>query len=65
MSAIERLVDILVGGYRWGLHPLKVLFALVMAALIVCVADWQLRARTKAIEQDEERVRRLPHTRRR
>jgi hypothetical protein len=65
VSAIERLVDILAGGYRWGLHPLKVLVALVMPALIVGLADWQLRVRTKAIEQDEERVRQLPRTRRR
>ena len=44
---------------------MKVLVALVIPALIVCLADWQLRVRTKAIEQDEERVRRLPHARRR
>ena len=65
MSAIERLVDILAGGYRWGLHPLKVFVALVVPALIVWLAEWRLRALTRAIEQDEERVRRLPHTRRR
>ena len=44
---------------------MKVLLALVMPALIVWLADWQLRVRTKAIEQDEERVRPLPRTRRR
>ena len=65
MVAIERLVDILAGGYRWGLHPVKVLVALVMPALIVSLADWQLRVRTRAIEQEEERVRQLPGTRRR
>ena len=59
MSTIERLVDVLAGGYRWGLHPLKVLVALVMPALIVCLADWQLRVRTKAIEQQEEQLGRL------
>ena len=44
---------------------MKVLVALVMPALIVCLADWQLRVRTKAIEQDDERVRQLPRTRQR
>jgi len=47
------------------LHPVKVLVALVMPALIVSLADWQLRVRTRAIEQEEERVRQLPGTRRR
>ena len=56
MSTIERLVDILAGGYRWGLHPLKVFAALVAPALIVWVADWRLRVRTKAIEQQEEQL---------
>ena len=64
MSAIERLVDILAGQYRWGLHPLKVFVALVIPALIVWLADWRLRVRTEAIERDEERVRRLPSTHR-
>jgi hypothetical protein len=64
VSTIQRLVDILLGEYRWGLHPLKVLIALVMPALIVWLADRQLRERTEAIEE-EEPVRRLPRTRRR
>lgn len=59
MSTIERLVDVLAGGFRWGLHPLKVFVALVAPALIVCVADWRLRVRTKAIEQQEEQLGRL------
>ncbi|HKP14654.1 MAG TPA: hypothetical protein VJT85_01250 [Gemmatimonadaceae bacterium] len=62
MSAIERLIDILAGAYRWGLHPLKVFVALVMPALIVWLADWRLRVRTRAIEQAEDRVRQQPHT---
>jgi len=50
VSAIERLVDILAGGYRWGSHPLKVFVALVVPALIVWLADRRLRVRTEAIE---------------
>ena len=65
MSTIERLVDVLAGQYRWGLHPLKVFLALVMPALIVWLADWWLRARSKAIENGEEQVRRLLPIRRR
>ena len=64
MSAIERVVEFLAGSYRWGLHPMKVLVALVVPALIVWLADRHLRARTEAIEQEEERVRRLPGIRR-
>ena len=65
MSTIERLVEILAGGFRWGLHPLKVLVALVVPVLAVWLADRRLRVRTEAIEQEEERVRRLPRIRRR
>jgi hypothetical protein len=60
VSAIERLIDILAGRIPLGIASPEGAVALVMPALIVCIADWQLRARTKAIEQDEERVRRLP-----
>ena len=65
MPAIERLVEILAGEYRWGLHPLKVFVALVVPALIVWLADRRLRARMEVIEKEEEQVRRLPRTRRR
>jgi len=44
---------------------LKVFLALVMPALIVWLADWWLRARSKAIENGEEQVRRLLPIRRR
>ena len=64
MPTIERLVDLLAGGYRWGLHPLKVFVALVVPVLIVWIADRYLRVRTEAVEQEEERVRRLPSIRR-
>ena len=65
MPTIERLVDVLAGEYRWGLHPLKVFVALVVPALIVWLADRLLRARTSVIEEEQKRVRRLPRTRRR
>jgi hypothetical protein len=65
VPTIERLVDVLAGEYRWGLHPLKVFVALVVPALIVWLADRLLRARTSVIEEEQKRVRRLPRTRRR
>jgi hypothetical protein len=65
VPAIERLVEILAGEYRWGLHPLKVFVALLVPALIVWLADRRLRARTEVIQKEEEQVRRLPRTRRR
>lgn len=44
---------------------MKVLVALVVPVLAVWLADRRLRVRTEAIEQEEERVRRLPRIRRR
>jgi hypothetical protein len=60
VSSLERLVDILAGGYRWGLHPLKVFVALVVPALIVWLADRRLRVRMEAIKEEEEQVLRQP-----
>ena len=65
MQTIQRLVDLLAGGYRWGLHPLKVFVALVVPALVIWLADRWLRARAEAIEAEEERVQQLPRVRRR
>lgn len=65
MQTIQRLVDLLAGGYRWGLHPLKVFVALVVPALVIWLADRWLRVRAEAIEAEEERVRQLPRVRRR
>jgi hypothetical protein len=65
VPTIERLVQVFAAQYRWGLHPMKLLAALLAPALIVWLADWRLRARTEAIEEEEARLRRLPRTRRR
>lgn len=60
MSALLRLVEGIVGQYRWGLHPLKVFIALLLPLAIVWLADRWLRGRTRAIEEEEARLRRLP-----
>jgi hypothetical protein len=65
VPTIERLVEVFAARYRWGLHPMKLLAALLAPALIVWLADWRLRVRTEAIEEEEARIRRLPRTRRR
>jgi len=53
VSAIERLIDILSAQYRWGLHPLKLLLALLVPLLIVWLADRRLRALTETIPGQE------------
>jgi hypothetical protein len=65
VTTLERLVEFLAAQYRWGLHPLKLFAALLVPVVIVWLADRRLRARTAALVQEEERVRRLPRARRR
>jgi hypothetical protein len=64
VQALERLVQLLAAQYRWGLHPLKLLVALLVPVVIVWLADRRLRARTAGIVAEEARVRDLPRTRR-
>jgi hypothetical protein len=61
VSVIERLIELLAAQYRWGLHPLKVLAALLVPVAMIWVADRRLRARTAAPKGEEERLQRLPH----
>lgn len=65
MSTLERLVDAIAGQYRWGLHPLKVLIALLLPVVIVWLADRSIRTRTHLIEEAAARSRPLPRLRRR
>jgi hypothetical protein len=66
VSAIERLVELLAAQYRWGLHPLKLLVALLAPVLIVWVADRRVRALAGTIVGwEEERIQRPPRTQRR
>jgi hypothetical protein len=65
VTTLERLVEFLAAQYRWGLHPFKLFAALLVPVVIVWLADRRLRARTAALVQEEERVRRLPRVRRR
>jgi hypothetical protein len=63
--SIDRLVDAIAGQYRWGLHPLKVLIALLLPVVIVWFADRRIRTRTDLIEEAAARTRPLPRLRRR
>jgi hypothetical protein len=65
VSTLERLVEFLAAQYRWGLHPFKLLVALLAPVLIVWLADRRLRAGAAAVEREEEKIRRLPRVRRR
>jgi hypothetical protein len=56
VSAIERLVDVVAGQYRWGLHPLKVLIALLLPLVIVWLADRRLRTHSQPLVGDEART---------
>jgi hypothetical protein len=61
----ERLVELLAAKYRWGLHPLKQLVALIAPVFVVWAADRRLRALVGTTAQEEPPVRRLPRTQRR
>lgn len=65
MPTLERLVQLLVAQYRWGLHPFKLFLALVVPVVVIWLADRRLRARAAAVAQEEERLRSLPRIRRR
>jgi hypothetical protein len=45
VPTIDRLLQVLAGQYRWGLHPLKVLIALLLPVVIVWLADRRLHRR--------------------
>jgi hypothetical protein len=65
VSTFERVVQVLAAQYRWGLHPMKLLAALLAPVVIVWLADRRLRVRAEAIEEEAARVRQLPRIRRR
>jgi hypothetical protein len=65
VSTFERLVQVLAAQYRWGLHPVKLLAALLAPVVIVWLADRRLRARAESMEEEDARIRRLPRIRRR
>ena len=50
MQDLERLITFFTAQYRWGLHPLKVIAALLLPILLLWVADWQVRRLSRAIE---------------
>ena len=64
MQAIERLADFLAEHYRWGLHPLKLMAALLAPVLVVWLADRRLRVLAEHVAEEDARLRRLPKIRR-
>jgi hypothetical protein len=64
VNPLERLVDFVAARYRWGLHPLKLLVALLIPVVIVWLADRYVRARTETLAVRDKERRRLPRVRR-
>jgi hypothetical protein len=62
---LERLVTFITAQYRWGLHPIKLLVALLLPIVFVWVADRYIRRRSDALAAREAELRRLPRIRRR
>jgi hypothetical protein len=65
VSPIEQLVTFITAQYRWGLHPLKLLAALLLPIVLLWIADHHVRRRSESLAAEEARLRRLPKSRRR
>jgi hypothetical protein len=65
VTSIDRLVELFAGHYRWGLHPLKVLIALLLPVAMIWIADRRVRVLDESIAERDRTARRLPRTRRR
>jgi hypothetical protein len=61
VSAVERLIELFAAQYRWGLHPLKLLVALLVPVGMIWLADRRLRVRAAALTEQEDRLPRPPH----
>jgi len=55
VSDLEQLIKLVTAQYRWGLHPLKVMIALLLPVLIVWAADWRIRRLTSGSADDAAR----------
>jgi hypothetical protein len=64
VTPLERLVSFVAAQYRWGLHPLKLLVALVLPIAFVWIADRRIRQRSEELSSQEEKLSRLPRIRR-
>jgi hypothetical protein len=62
VSAIERLAAFLAEHYRWGLHPLKLMVALLAPVLVVWLADRRLRMHAKEIGHEGPDRPAAPHS---
>ena len=54
MPDLERLITFVTAQYRWGLHPLKLIAALVLPILLLWVADWQVRRLAREIDRGRD-----------
>jgi hypothetical protein len=64
VTPLEQLIELFAARYRWGLHPFKLLAALLVPLLAVWAADRRLRRLADVIADQERRKRKLPRTRR-
>jgi hypothetical protein len=55
VGTIERLVTFVLSQYRWGLHPLKLLVALILPILFVWLADRHVRVRSATLDSSDAR----------
>jgi hypothetical protein len=65
VDSLDRLVDQILSQYRWGLHPLKMLAALLLPVLLVWLGDRRVGAEAAVADAEEKTRRRLPRIRRR
>jgi hypothetical protein len=64
VTPLEQLVTFVAARYRWGLHPLKLLVALLIPVVIVWIADRRLREHSALLASSDKAKRRLPRARR-
>jgi hypothetical protein len=64
VTPLEQLVSFVAARYRWGLHPLKLLVALLIPVVIVWIADRRLRDHSDSLASRDKAKRRLPRARR-
>jgi hypothetical protein len=64
VTSLEQLVTFVAARYRWGLHPLKLLVALLIPVVIVWIADRRVLDHSAVLAAQDKKRRRLPRARR-
>ncbi|MEO8563444.1 MAG: hypothetical protein ABI601_15290 [bacterium] len=57
MPDLEQLIKLITAQYRWGLHPIKVVIALVLPVAILWTADWRIRRLSKELARRDSATR--------